>query len=260
MESGQTGSYFDFLNLDNASNLDNGGAFSSPDVEQNLSTFTLGNGEPFLSPGVGQNASTFNTPTNDFYRLCSNGNFPPEQPMSAIPRRSSWAHILKPAQGTAPTPQSNAPTFQVGSTSPESQFPVPAPQSKAPTVQVGSNPPESASPETAPPPAKRKCRISKKSDTETPEDPEKRLKFLERNRIAASKCREKKKIQQRLMEQRSAALEKENAELRAKIDALTADVQNTQNILITHAKCNDPNIDCWFRRKAEQLANGNMQV
>ncbi|KAK4143754.1 uncharacterized protein C8A04DRAFT_28538 [Dichotomopilus funicola] len=46
--------------------------------------------------------------------------------------------------------------------------------------------------------------------------------------------------------------------LTVKIDALTAEVNRTQNILITHTKYNNQNIDCWFCRKAEQLANGNV--
>ena len=70
--------------------------------------------------------------------------------------------------------------------------------------------------------AKKSSRVSDASEIDpgTGEETEKRSKFLERNRVAASKCRQKKKEHIAALEQRSKNLERENALLKMTMESL----------------------------------------
>ena len=76
---------------------------------------------------------------------------------------------------------------------------------------------------------------------ENSEEGEKRSKFLERNRVAASKCRQKKKEHIAALEQRSKNLERENAMLKMTMESL----QTEKIQLMTQMAMHTPeNCDC----------------
>jgi cyclic AMP-dependent transcription factor ATF-2 len=85
------------------------------------------------------------------------------------------------------------------------------------------------------------------------EEDHKRNKFLERNRIAASKCREKKKQYVTELEDRKSALEFHNHQLRVEFDALVGEISELKHQLMAHAKCNDPHIDLWLQKEAAKF-------
>jgi cyclic AMP-dependent transcription factor ATF-2 len=99
------------------------------------------------------------------------------------------------------------------------------------------------------PPRKRRARKMNK-ESSTAEEDQKRNKFLERNRIAASKCREKKKMYVSELEQTEAEYAVQNAHLRALKVALTAEASDLKNQLMGHGTCNDSNIDRWIKNQA----------
>ncbi|KAJ3095477.1 hypothetical protein HDU97_006899 [Phlyctochytrium planicorne] len=68
-------------------------------------------------------------------------------------------------------------------------------------------------------------------------DEEKRKKFLERNRVAASKCRQKKKLWMQELEQKSTELSERNKELIATVGQLKEEVLLLKNQLLLHRKC-----------------------
>jgi len=98
----------------------------------------------------------------------------------------------------------------------------------------------------------RKRTRSKKIKKEAPED-NKRNKFLERNRVAASKCREKKKQFVSELEENKIALERQHAQLQDEYTSLVAEVGTLKHQLMTHAKCNDGNIDKWLANEARKF-------
>lgn len=85
------------------------------------------------------------------------------------------------------------------------------------------------------------------------EDETKRNKFLERNRIAASKCREKKKMYVSELEETKIGLETQHAHLQMEYNGLLGEVSGLKHHLMAHAKCNDANIDRWLNNEARRF-------
>jgi hypothetical protein len=71
------------------------------------------------------------------------------------------------------------------------------------------------------------------------EDPEtKRRRFLERNRMAASKCRQKKKKWMQELEHREEEIDRRNKALHALVSDLKEEVLILKNQLLSHHNCN----------------------
>ncbi|GKZ33883.1 hypothetical protein AbraIFM66950_003970 [Aspergillus brasiliensis] len=103
-----------------------------------------------------------------------------------------------------------------------------------------------AASEGAEPPSKR--RKSSKNSTVNSSSPEsgdkesekaKREKFLERNRLAASKCRQKKKRQTEDLRDQFKFLSERKEYLTRLIDTLRSEILLFKNFLLEHAGCND---------------------
>ena len=84
-------------------------------------------------------------------------------------------------------------------------------------------------------------------------DPARRNKFLERNRIAASKCRQKKKEWVSDLEETRNGLENRHADLQTEYQGLVGEVSRMKNELMSHASCHDPNIDMWIENEARKF-------
>ena len=74
----------------------------------------------------------------------------------------------------------------------------------------------------------------RKSDVVTQEDESKRKKFLERNRQAASKCRQKKRAYNEKLEGKCREMMRENVNLRTILVQLKDEVLNLQNLALEH--------------------------
>ncbi|PTB78845.1 hypothetical protein M440DRAFT_1300071, partial [Trichoderma longibrachiatum ATCC 18648] len=82
------------------------------------------------------------------------------------------------------------------------------------------------------------------------EDTAQRTKNLERNRIAASKCRQKKKEWVMELEETKSGMEIRHTNLRLEYLTLLDEVTSIKNQLMAHAACNDPNINFWIEKEA----------
>ncbi|KAK5662785.1 hypothetical protein OQA88_6193 [Cercophora sp. LCS_1] len=124
------------------------------------------------------------------------------------------------------------------------------------SVSQGTSNSSNASTDITPPnqgpPKKRKSRKAKRGPG-TGEEEHKRSKFLERNRIAASKCREKKKQYVSDLEETKIGLETQHAHLQMEYNGLLGEVSGLKHHLMAHAKCNDPNIDRWLNNEARRF-------
>ncbi|KAG9252879.1 uncharacterized protein F5Z01DRAFT_638041 [Emericellopsis atlantica] len=81
----------------------------------------------------------------------------------------------------------------------------------------------------------------------------KRSKYLERNRIAASKCRQKKKAWVSDLETQKSELENTNRLLQRECTELVEQVTQLKNELMGHAGCADTNIDGWLETEAKRF-------
>ncbi|RAL14597.1 bZIP transcription factor atfB [Aspergillus homomorphus CBS 101889] len=70
----------------------------------------------------------------------------------------------------------------------------------------------------------------------------KRERFLERNRLAASKCRQKKKKINEQLDRRHVELQAQNTKLHSEIDDLRSEILSLKTELLRHSDCGDPAI------------------
>lgn len=80
-----------------------------------------------------------------------------------------------------------------------------------------------------------------------------RKRNLERNRAAASKCRQRKKQWQDGLERRKTDLESRYKALHRESKDLMEEVAQLKNLVMAHAGCNDANIDDWIRSEADSF-------
>ncbi|KAK8041215.1 hypothetical protein PG994_014222 [Apiospora phragmitis] len=107
------------------------------------------------------------------------------------------------------------------------------------------------------PPRKRRPRKPKpKPELTLEEEGAKKNKTLERNRVAASKCREKKKDWTKDLEETKIGLESQNSHLRMEYATLVNEVGEIRAQLMTHAGCHDANIDKWIENEAKRFVFG----
>ncbi|KAK6516755.1 hypothetical protein TWF506_006644 [Arthrobotrys conoides] len=81
---------------------------------------------------------------------------------------------------------------------------------------------------------------------------DKRARFLERNRIAASKCRKKKKIMNQRLEEKSRLLVQQNRFLNATLVKLRGDVLRLKQMVLTHHGCGNPAIEQYLQHESEK--------
>jgi len=103
----------------------------------------------------------------------------------------------------------------------------------------------------------------RKSSTMEPEDEdhgevgedEKRARFLERNRVAASKCRKKKKLMNQRLEEKSRLLVQQNRYLQATLTKLKGDVLRLKQLVLLHHDCKHPPIERHLHQEAGKYLN-----
>ncbi|KAH8162092.1 hypothetical protein CIB48_g6162 [Xylaria polymorpha] len=84
----------------------------------------------------------------------------------------------------------------------------------------------------------------------------KRRHFLQRNRVAAMKCRKKKKEWVNDLEETKSGLESQNTHLHMELDGLIDEASRIRAQLMVHANCNDANIDKWIENEAKRFVIG----
>ena len=107
----------------------------------------------------------------------------------------------------------------------------------------------------AQPPKKRRGRKPKVvTDKEAEHD--KRNRLLEKNRVAASKCRQRKKEYVSDLEETKSGLENQNFRLQLEYHGLLGEVTQMKSQLMSHASCQDPIIDKWIQNEARRIVDG----
>ena len=100
---------------------------------------------------------------------------------------------------------------------------------------------------------KRRRRRRKPPLTEAQKE-EKQRRFLERNRLAASKCRAKRKTEIERLEDSRKEMGRMNEMLRARLGELWAEVQRLRAAVSAHASCEHADVNEWDEHKADSAA------
>ncbi|KAI1758560.1 hypothetical protein GGR53DRAFT_524570 [Hypoxylon sp. FL1150] len=111
-------------------------------------------------------------------------------------------------------------------------------------------------PPDRPPVKKRRQGKQEVEDVISNVDATKRDKFLERNRVAATKCRQKKKEWVSDLEETRFGLESQNNRLQMEYSSLRDEITHMKSQLMEHASCSDPNIDKWIENEAKRFVLG----
>ncbi|KAL9005666.1 MAG: hypothetical protein Q9188_001572 [Gyalolechia gomerana] len=107
-------------------------------------------------------------------------------------------------------------------------------------------------------PSKRSRKYGRSTDSSNGQAPSgveevRRSKFLERNRIAASKCRQKKKEWTQNLENRAREQAKENQSLRMMLDSLRDEMLFLKTEMLKHTTCSCEEIQVWVKSGAGSL-------
>lgn len=78
--------------------------------------------------------------------------------------------------------------------------------------------------------------------------------YLEKNRMAAEKCRSKQKMQQEILVEMVRDMERRNKQLKAEVEFLKGNMMDLVRIAIQHNSCVDQRFSGYLQRKAVQLA------
>ncbi|RAH79713.1 hypothetical protein BO86DRAFT_146108 [Aspergillus japonicus CBS 114.51] len=89
---------------------------------------------------------------------------------------------------------------------------------------------------------------------------QKRERFLERNRVAANKCRRKKKEHTRQLESRCMEVTQANSQLESEVSQLRSQILELKNELLRHSGCDDPAIKAHLARMVAHLSQRSASV
>ncbi|GAN00580.1 hypothetical protein MAM1_0001d00002 [Mucor ambiguus] len=87
---------------------------------------------------------------------------------------------------------------------------------------------------------------------------DRRKKFLERNRVAAYKCRQKKKNWMQELEQKAEIQNNQNEELRNLVALLKEESMYLRNLLLTHGNCDCDSVQAYLRKQSAEITNNTM--
>ncbi|KAI9038112.1 bZIP transcription factor [Aspergillus affinis] len=116
------------------------------------------------------------------------------------------------------------------------------------------NEPTPAQPQ-APQRSGRRSTPSKPKKNASKEEKEKREKFLERNRMAASKCRQKKRQNTNRLQGQFQVAAESKARLEAEVAQLHGEVLYLKDELLRHSQCDDLSIKTYLQQMVSQVTH-----
>lgn len=97
--------------------------------------------------------------------------------------------------------------------------------------------------------------LSPDLDDSPPQERAKRAKFLERNRLAASKCRQKKKEHTQKLEYRFKEQSEKKERLQGEIATLRSQILSLKNEVLKHAQCGDEPIKLHLAQMVKKITD-----
>ena len=109
-------------------------------------------------------------------------------------------------------------------------------------------------------PTAKQPSIGRRRRSECAEAGSARAIYLEKNRQAASKCRNKQKRQQEELVEEARDIERRNKLLKVEVDMLRGGIRELMNVVAQHADCPDSRLQLYVQREADRLATGGMRI
>ncbi|KAI1651657.1 uncharacterized protein F4817DRAFT_311261 [Daldinia loculata] len=106
---------------------------------------------------------------------------------------------------------------------------------------------------------RRRRQYADDDDTDHGVNTSKRTKFLERNRTAATKCRQKKREWVTDLEETKFDLENQHNHLQREYSDLKNEITQIKSQLMDHSGCNDTNINKWIENEAKRFVLGTSE-
>ncbi|KAL9618068.1 MAG: hypothetical protein Q9160_007197 [Pyrenula sp. 1 TL-2023] len=188
---------------------------------------------------------------NDIFFQPKTQPIPPAMANPCLVTNSAMSHY-----GQITPPMDNSPSYN---SPPKTTIETnPPPTSKQPRKQRKTQQTNNtASAQSEDQPARRRRTASRKSSAATNGESadDKRNKFLERNRVAASKCRQKKKQWTESLEDDHRNQQSFRRMLIEQKDAAQQEILYLKNMLLTHADCHHPDLDHWLRNTASTISH-----
>ncbi|XP_061736184.1 cyclic AMP-dependent transcription factor ATF-2 isoform X3 [Nerophis ophidion] len=181
------------------------------------------------SPQPAQSQAKLKTEDSQSQQLppLTNGDVESEVESSAI---THSAASTSPAPVPSPTPSTSL------SLAPAPNLPAPEDLSPHSLQQPATSTTET--PASPAPPAQNPPSTAGRRRRTTSDDPdEKRRKFLERNRAAASRCRQKRKVWVQSLEKKADDLNSMNGQLQSEVTLLRNEVAQLKQLLLAHKDC-----------------------
>lgn len=153
---------------------------------------------------------------------------------------SAVTHTAAPASPAPPTPSPVPAPVPVSVPAPVITVPPALAPSEDPSAHSLQQPATSTTetPASPAPPAPNPPSTGGRRRRTTSEDPdEKRRKFLERNRAAASRCRQKRKVWVQSLEKKADDLNSMNGQLQNEVTLLRNEVAQLKQLLLAHKDC-----------------------
>lgn len=124
-------------------------------------------------------------------------------------------------------------------------------------IPVSSVPSQHGTPLLQSPVPERKARpTQRRRRSEYAEPGSERATYLEKNRQAASKCRNKQRRQQEELVEVARDAERKNKVLKAEVESLQTGMRELMDIMCQHTECADTRIRQYVQRGADRLASG----
>lgn len=168
--------------------------------------------------------------------------------------RSQYGQTTPPEEDLPSTLEFELTQQQIGLPSP------PSSSSSKGTKRKQSSADTTESPEVSAPPKRMRksyARSLKNGGCADPNDPEgaRRSKFLERNRVAASKCRQKKKEWTQNLETKARDLQRHNNELRMIVDSCKEEILFLKGEMLKHTACGCSTIQDYLQRGLDTFSD-----
>jgi cyclic AMP-dependent transcription factor ATF-2 len=87
-----------------------------------------------------------------------------------------------------------------------------------------------------------------------------RALYLEKNRIAASKCRNRQKRQEEKLVEKASIVERLNKDLKCEVELLKESMRHLMGDVGRHTNCSDNRLATYVQRRADRLAVDDVQV
>ncbi|KAM0464760.1 hypothetical protein ACHAPV_002596 [Trichoderma viride] len=151
--------------------------------------------------------------------------------------------LMSPIQGASLNPDDSPSNTSIASTS--ESGPSSKPETSANTnININASSPNTKKNTS-------KATKTRGSHRRTRSNSEKKEQVKQRNRVAASKCRQKKKVKVDELKDMQSHLEAQNNDLRMEFQRLREEIGQVKSELINHTECNDPNINRWVENEAK---------